>query len=188
MKSFLYVPIYVSSDALTMFRERTESQSELGISRPTDEPSAAPVHRKPNNTPHISPNPLPDCEFSSLAPHKSWPVPHKPAVEPPTMGSGEDTGSGGVGGVVRGAVLKALVVVGGVFLFRRLRRSTTRWDHARIVADALSGEKVSKLDPSRIMHFPGYSDSDAPALRISLKTLSFLFYEKEDSPIMNAAK
>jgi hypothetical protein len=100
------------------------------------------------------------------------------------MGSGEDTGSGGVGvgGVVRGAVLKALVVVGGVFLFRRLRRSTTRWDHARIVADALSGEKVGELDPSRIMHFPGHSD--AAALRISLKTVfSLLLREgRLDSP------
>ncbi|KAK3119083.1 hypothetical protein QOZ80_9BG0713410 [Eleusine coracana subsp. coracana] len=60
------------------------------------------------------------------------------------MGSGEETGNGGVGGVVRGAVLKALVVVGGVLLLRRLRRSTTRWDHARAVADALSGEKFSR--------------------------------------------
>ena len=39
--------------------------------------------------------------------------------------------------------LPALVVVGGVLLLRRLRRSTTRWDHARAVADALSGEKVT---------------------------------------------
>jgi len=45
---------------------------------------------------------------------------------------------------LRGAVLKALVVVGGVLLLRRLRRSTTRWDHARAVADALSGEKFSR--------------------------------------------
>uniref|UniRef100_A0A0E0MFV3 Chromophore lyase CRL, chloroplastic n=1 Tax=Oryza punctata TaxID=4537 RepID=A0A0E0MFV3_ORYPU len=67
------------------------------------------------------------------------------------MGSGEDTGAGvggggggGAGGVVRGAVLKALVVVGGVLLLRRLRRSTTRWDHARAVVDALYGEKFSR--------------------------------------------
>ncbi|KAM3312969.1 hypothetical protein ACQJBY_032613 [Aegilops geniculata] len=63
------------------------------------------------------------------------------------MGSGEDTPGGtggGVGGIVRGALLKALVVFGGVILIRRLRRSTTRWDHARAVADALSGEKFSR--------------------------------------------
>ncbi|KQJ88387.1 chromophore lyase CRL, chloroplastic [Brachypodium distachyon] len=63
------------------------------------------------------------------------------------MGSGEDSPGGtgaGVGGIVRGAVLKALVVFGGVLLIRRLRRSTTRWDHARAVADALSGEKFSR--------------------------------------------
>ncbi|CAM0873708.1 unnamed protein product [Alopecurus aequalis] len=63
------------------------------------------------------------------------------------MGSGEDNPGGtggGVGGIVRGAVLKALVVFGGVLVIRRLRRSTTRWDHARVVADALSGEKFSR--------------------------------------------
>ncbi|VAI05292.1 unnamed protein product [Triticum turgidum subsp. durum] len=63
------------------------------------------------------------------------------------MGSGEDTPGGtggGVGGIVRGALLKALVVFGGVILIRRLRRSTTRWDHARAVANALSGEKFSR--------------------------------------------
>ena len=68
------------------------------------------------------------------------------------MGSGEENPGGtggGVGGIVRGAVLKALVVFGGVLLIRRLRRSTTRWDHARAVADALSGEKVSAPDPPR---------------------------------------
>ena len=73
------------------------------------------------------------------------------AVEHP-MGSGEDNPGGtggGVGGIVRGAVLKALVVFGGVLLIRRLRRSTTRWDHARAVADALSGEKVSAIDLPR---------------------------------------
>ena len=62
------------------------------------------------------------------------------------MGSGEED-TGGGGGAVRGAVLKALVVVGGVLLLRRLRRSTTRWDHARAVADALSGEKVTPRLP-----------------------------------------
>lgn len=66
---------------------------------------------------------------------------------PPAMGSGEED-TGGGGRAVRGAVLKALVVVGGVLLLRRLRRSTTRWDHARAVADALSGEKVIPPRPS----------------------------------------
>ena len=73
------------------------------------------------------------------------------------MGSGEEDTGGGGGGAVRGAVLKALVVVGGVLLLRRLRRSTTRWDHARAVADALSGEKVSppRAPPWRSVRFPG---------------------------------
>lgn len=42
----------------------------------------------------------------------------------------------------RGAVLKSLVLIGGALLVRRLTKSTTRWDHARIVAQSLSGEKV----------------------------------------------
>lgn len=42
----------------------------------------------------------------------------------------------------RGAVLKSLVLVGGALLLRRLTKSTTRWDHARIVAESLNGEKV----------------------------------------------
>lgn len=56
------------------------------------------------------------------------------------MGTGSDTGRGG--GRARGLVLKAIVLFGGVLLLKRLRRSMTRWDHARVVAEALSGEKV----------------------------------------------
>ena len=99
------------------------------------------------------------------------------------MGSGdEDTGGGG--GAVRGAVLKALVVVGGVLLLRRLRRSTTRWDHARAVADALSGEKVSppRAPPWRIVRFPGDSDEAAWRIRSGKKNPSFL------SPILNGGE
>ncbi|XP_078160040.1 crumpled leaf [Carex rostrata] len=54
--------------------------------------------------------------------------------------------SGGGGGRSRfpGVVFKALLVFGGLALLKRLRKSTTRWDHARAVADALSGEKFSR--------------------------------------------
>jgi hypothetical protein len=81
------------------------------------------------------------------------------------MGSDEDNPSGtggGVGGIVRGAVLKALVVFGGILLIRRLRRSTTRWDHARAVADALSGEKVSAAPAREIELAFGTFRADAP--------------------------
>ncbi|OAY73174.1 Chromophore lyase CRL, chloroplastic [Ananas comosus] len=47
------------------------------------------------------------------------------------MGSDSDSSGGGGGIRVRGLVVKALVVVGGVLLLKRLRKSTTRWDHAR---------------------------------------------------------
>ena len=55
-------------------------------------------------------------------------------------------GSGGGGGwrVVRGLAIKAVCIIGGVFLLRKLTKSTTRWDHARMVAQALSGEKVDR--------------------------------------------
>ncbi|KAF3790477.1 Chromophore lyase [Nymphaea thermarum] len=43
----------------------------------------------------------------------------------------------------RGIVLKALALIGGAILLRKLTRSATRWDHARVVANALSGEKFS---------------------------------------------
>lgn len=63
------------------------------------------------------------------------------------MGTGSDTSRGGRR--VRGLVLKAIVLFGGVLLFRRLRRSTTRWDHAKAVALALSGEKFSREQACR---------------------------------------
>ena len=42
----------------------------------------------------------------------------------------------------RGLVVKTLVLIGGAILLKRFTKSTTRWDHARIVARSLSGEKV----------------------------------------------
>ncbi|KAK4375499.1 hypothetical protein RND71_006176 [Anisodus tanguticus] len=57
----------------------------------------------------------------------------------------------------RGAVLKSLVLIGGALLLRRLTKSTTRWDHARIVAESLNGEKFSKeqavRDPDNYFNF-----------------------------------
>ncbi|KAJ4960441.1 hypothetical protein NE237_020351 [Protea cynaroides] len=49
----------------------------------------------------------------------------------------------------RGLVIKTLVLLGGALLLKRLTKSTTRWDHARIVADSLSGEKFSRDQASR---------------------------------------
>lgn len=57
---------------------------------------------------------------------------------------GPDSDSSGGGFQAPGLVLKALVLVGGALLLKRLRKSTTQWDHARVVAEALSGEKVTK--------------------------------------------
>ncbi|CAL9118168.1 unnamed protein product [Musa textilis] len=62
------------------------------------------------------------------------------------MGTGteSESSSGGAAGRARGLALKALLLLGGALLLRRMRKSTTRWDHARAVADSLSGEKFSR--------------------------------------------
>lgn len=64
------------------------------------------------------------------------------------MGSDGEGAIGGAGAGegssrVRGWVLKALVFIGGAILLKKLTKSTTRWDHTRIVADSLVGEKVN---------------------------------------------
>lgn len=67
----------------------------------------------------------------------------------------EPSGGGGSRSRLPGVVFKALLVFGGLALLKRLRKSTTRWDHTRAVADALSGEKVlilKKKNLSKITH------------------------------------
>ncbi|KVH99054.1 Chromophore lyase CpcT/CpeT [Cynara cardunculus var. scolymus] len=49
----------------------------------------------------------------------------------------------------RGLVVKTLVLIGGALLVKRLTKSTTRWDHARIVSQSITGEKFSKEQASR---------------------------------------
>lgn len=43
----------------------------------------------------------------------------------------------------QGLALKALLLLGGALLVKRLRKSTTRWDHTHLVTQSLTGEKVS---------------------------------------------
>lgn len=62
---------------------------------------------------------------------------------------GTDSDTGGAGGRARGFVLKAIAIFAGVLLYRRLRKSTTRWDHARAVAQSLCGEKFSREQACR---------------------------------------
>ncbi|KAK0590133.1 hypothetical protein LWI29_023070 [Acer saccharum] len=64
------------------------------------------------------------------------------------MGTGSDSDSNGWGRA-RGLVVKAAFLIGGAILLKRLTKSTTRWDHARIVADSLSGEKFTREQASR---------------------------------------
>ncbi|KAE8697322.1 Chromophore lyase CRL [Hibiscus syriacus] len=49
----------------------------------------------------------------------------------------------------RGLILKTLLLIGGALFLKRLTKSTTRWDHAKIVARSLSGEKFSQEQASR---------------------------------------
>lgn len=58
--------------------------------------------------------------------------------------SGSDSGTNGWSRA-RGVVLKTLVLVGGALWLKRMTKSTTRWDHTRIVAESLAGEKVTYL-------------------------------------------
>ena len=62
---------------------------------------------------------------------------------------GIDSESSGGWGMARGLVVKTLVLIGGALLLKRLTKSTTRWDHARLVARSLSGEKFSRDQASR---------------------------------------
>ncbi|PIN04731.1 hypothetical protein CDL12_22728 [Handroanthus impetiginosus] len=65
-------------------------------------------------------------------------------------GSDSDSGSGSNGwNKAGGVVLKTLVLIGGALLLKRFTKSTTRWDHTRIVADSLAGEKFSREQASR---------------------------------------
>lgn len=48
----------------------------------------------------------------------------------------------GNGSRARGVVMKTLLLIGGALLLKRLTKSTTRWDHTRLVAQSLTGQKV----------------------------------------------
>ncbi|KAK4488919.1 hypothetical protein RD792_004709 [Penstemon davidsonii] len=63
-------------------------------------------------------------------------------------GSESESGSNGWSRA-RSLVLKTVVLVGGALLLKRLNKSTTQWDHTRIVADSLAGEKFSREQASR---------------------------------------
>jgi len=55
------------------------------------------------------------------------------------MGSGSDSNGWNR---ARGLAVKTLLLIGGALLVKRLRKSTTRWDHAHFVSKALTGQKV----------------------------------------------
>lgn len=63
-------------------------------------------------------------------------------------GGGSSDSSGGWS-VARGLVVKTLVLIGGALVLKRLTKSTTRWDHARLVSRSISGEKFSKDQAAR---------------------------------------
>ncbi|XP_077227204.1 chromophore lyase CRL, chloroplastic-like isoform X2 [Tasmannia lanceolata] len=60
----------------------------------------------------------------------------------------KDSESNGRNGA-KGLVVKALVLIGGALLLKNFTKSTTRWDHSRIVTDALCGEKFSREQARR---------------------------------------
>lgn len=58
------------------------------------------------------------------------------------MGNESDSNDSNGWNRARGLVVKTLILIGGALLVKRLSKSTTRWDHARIVSQSLAGEKV----------------------------------------------
>ncbi|KAK9120249.1 hypothetical protein Scep_018342 [Stephania cephalantha] len=66
------------------------------------------------------------------------------------MGTGSESETNGWSRA-RNLVLKSMVLIGGAFLLKNLSKSKarSRWDHARIVADALTGDKFSQDQASR---------------------------------------
>ncbi|KAF1871151.1 hypothetical protein Lal_00020885 [Lupinus albus] len=63
------------------------------------------------------------------------------------MGNGSEDSNGW--NRCRGLAVKAIVLIGGAFLLKRLSKSTTRWDHATFVSRSLTGEKYSKEQASK---------------------------------------
>ncbi|KAE8056728.1 hypothetical protein FH972_013473 [Carpinus fangiana] len=55
----------------------------------------------------------------------------------------------GTGSRALGLVVKTLLLIGGAVLLKQLTKSTTRWDHARIVGNSLTGRKFSMEQASR---------------------------------------
>ena len=66
-------------------------------------------------------------------------------------GNNNNNNNNNGGRFVRGLVIKAVCLAGGAFLLKKLTKSTTRWDHARTVAQSLSGEKVSPTWPCSVL-------------------------------------
>ncbi|XP_068644367.1 chromophore lyase CRL, chloroplastic [Aristolochia californica] len=64
------------------------------------------------------------------------------------MGKGSGSDSNGRSRT-QGLILKAIFLMGGALLLKKFTKSTTRWDHTRIVAEALSGEKFSREQAAR---------------------------------------
>ncbi|KAL0710414.1 hypothetical protein Bca4012_017392 [Brassica carinata] len=64
-------------------------------------------------------------------------------------GSDPEPSSNGWSRRARGVVVKTLVLIGGALLLKRLTKSTTRRDHARVVSRSLTGEKFSREQASR---------------------------------------
>ncbi len=63
------------------------------------------------------------------------------------------------GGMVKGLVIKAACLVGGAFLLRKLTKTTTRRDHARMVAQCLTGEKVGFETECHLLDFQIFLDT-----------------------------
>ncbi|KAG0487441.1 hypothetical protein HPP92_009536 [Vanilla planifolia] len=73
-------------------------------------------------------------------------------------------------------VLKALVPCWRCASLKRLRRSTTRWDHARAVAQALSGEKGASLHPDKYFNLSHFCFDDVLIAEVLPSLFRLRFY------------
>ncbi|GFZ11902.1 crumpled leaf [Actinidia rufa] len=72
----------------------------------------------------------------------------------------------------RGVVLKTLLLIGGAVLLKRLTKSATRWDHSRIVAHSLTGQKALSFSFSLSLNYSKEQASRDPDNYFNFRWLS----------------
>nr|AFJ66202.1 hypothetical protein 7G9.10 [Boechera stricta] len=81
----------------------------------------------------------------------------------------------------RGLVVKTLVLIGGALLIKRLTKSTTRRDHARVVSRSLTGEKAFWRTPQKPFRQRLYMVKPCPKeLKCDVEVSSYAIRDAEE--------